>query len=61
MRQTDALLNKYESLKNRAHNLNLYLDYVRQVDPTLWATMMDEFEGMAGYTQGESTYSVAEE
>lgn len=61
MLKTQAVLNEYEALKNRVHNLNLYLDYVRQVDKTLWSAMMDEFDGMPGYTQGESTYSLTDE
>jgi len=34
---------------DRIHNLNLYLDYVRQVAPELFGAMMDEFDGLPGY------------
>ena len=56
MTQTRATLDELEKLKNRAHNLNMYLDYVRQVDETLYNVMMYEFEGMPGYTAHADTY-----
>ena len=61
MLQTEATLNECEALKNRAHNLNLYLDYVRQVDQTLWSAMMDEFSGMPGFTQAADGYKLYED
>lgn len=51
------MMNECEALKNRVHNLNLYLDFVRQVDKTLWSAMMDEFEGMPGFTEHADGFS----
>lgn len=45
----EALVQEYEELKGRVHNLNLYLSYVEKVDPALFGAMQDEFDGMAGY------------
>lgn len=56
MTQTKATLNECEAVKNRAHNLNLYLDFVRQADKTLWSAMMDEFNGMPGFTEHADGY-----
>ena len=45
----EQLVEENEHLLNVQHNLCLYLDYVRQVDPALWGAMLQEFDGMAGY------------
>lgn len=49
MTHLQALVNECEELTNRVHNLQLALDYVRQVDPALWGAMQDEFDGLAGF------------
>ena len=51
-RQREIYLNTARELdeaKARIHNLNLYLDYVRQVAPELFGAMMDEFDGLPGF------------
>ena len=49
MTHLQAAVSECEELRDRVHNLQLYLDYVRQVDPALWGAMQDEFEGLAGF------------
>ena len=49
MTHLQAVVSENEELKNRVHNLQLYLDYVRQVDSALWGAMQDEFDGLAGF------------
>lgn len=60
MTHLQSLVNENEKLNNRVHNLELYLDYVRQVDPALWGAMQDEFDGMAGYA-GDVRFEVSAE
>ena len=50
------LIGEYEELKDRVHNLGLYLSYVRQVDKTLWSTMKAEFDGLPGFTEKDGRY-----
>lgn len=43
------LVNKYERLKNRAENLNLYLSKVETTFPVTWLALLDTFSDMPGY------------
>ena len=61
MTQVEKMLEEYEALKNRAHNLNLYLDYVRQTQPLMWSALMDTFSGMPGFTEHEDGYQAGEQ
>lgn len=45
------LVDLIDRLENEAHNLKLYLDYVRQVDPTLYSTMQAEFVALRDYPE----------
>ena len=45
------LVDLIDRLENEAHNLKLYLDYVRQVDPTLYSTMQGEFVALRDYPE----------
>lgn len=38
-------------LENQVYNLLLYLDYVKQHKPRLWARMMKHFDGMGGFPE----------
>lgn len=42
-------VNEYESLKNQAYNLNLYIDYLAENHPDVYAELMEHFEGMPGH------------
>ena len=45
------LVDLIDRLENENHNLKLYLDYVRQVDPTLYNTMQAEFVALRDYPE----------
>ena len=45
------LVELIDCLENKNHNLKLYLDYVRQVDPTLYSTMQGEFVAIRDYPE----------
>jgi len=45
------LVDLIDRLENENHNLKLYLDYVRQVDPTLYSTMQAEFVALRDYPE----------
>ena len=45
------LVDPRDRLENENHNLKLYLDYVRQVDPTLYSTMQAEFVALRDYPE----------
>ena len=51
MTHYEALANEYEKLTNRVHNLNLYLDYLREtvISPDDWKKLEDNFSGLPGY------------
>lgn len=53
MTLVDKLVGDYERLKDRAYNLNLYLNYVEQSAPTLFEIMQNRFSGMPGYASEE--------
>ena len=42
----DAMVQVIDRLETRIHNLEVYLDYVKKVDPALWGAMSDEFVGL---------------
>ena len=44
----EELAEMVNELENRLHNRELALDYVRQVDQTLWSAMKDEFVFLRG-------------
>lgn len=46
-----SLVDLIDQLENQVHNLKLYLDYVRQVDPTLYNTMQGEFVALRDYPE----------
>ena len=48
---TQSLVDLIDQLENQVHNLKLYLDYVRQVDPTLYSTMQAEFVALRDYPE----------
>lgn len=48
---TQSLVDLIDQLENQVHNLKTYLDYVRQVDPTLYSTMQAEFVGLRDYPE----------
>ena len=41
------------SLENRVENLNLYLNFVQENLPLMFADMMRHFSGMPGYVHAE--------
>ena len=43
------IVNEFETLNDRAHNLDLYLDYIRQNYPDVYAEMQARFSGMPGF------------
>ena len=43
------IANEFEALNDRAHNLDLYLDYVRRNYPDVYAEMQARFSGMPGF------------
>ncbi|MBQ9408574.1 MAG: hypothetical protein IJU28_04180 [Clostridia bacterium] len=45
------LVELIDRLETQIHNLKLYLDYVRQVDPTLYSTMKAEFVALRDYPE----------
>lgn len=47
---------EYESARARAHNLNLYLEYIlrEHVNPRARAEIFEHFSGMPGYSADEA-------
>lgn len=45
------LVELIDRLETQNHNLKTYLDYVRQVDPTLYSTMQGEFVALRDYPE----------
>lgn len=43
------LVNEYEHLKNRAENLNLYLEHVRNNYPAVYYDMVEKLSGLPGF------------
>lgn len=45
-----SLAREIDALRNRVYNLELYLKYVKDVDPGLWGAMSDEFVNLPDNT-----------
>lgn len=45
--------NEYEALWNRAYNLNLYLEYVREKYPSVYNELVEKFSGLPGFERAE--------
>ena len=45
------LVELIDRLETQNHNLKTYLDYVRQVDPSLYNTMQGEFVALRDYPE----------
>lgn len=42
----NSIVNEYESIWNRAHNLNLHIDYIRANYPDVFAAVQEHFSSM---------------
>lgn len=47
------IFNEYEALWNRAYNLNLYLEYVREKYPSVYNELVEKFSGLPGFERAE--------
>lgn len=47
------IFNEYEALWNRAYNLNLYLEYVREKYPAVYNELVEKFSGLPGFEMAE--------
>ena len=48
-----SYVNECESLKNQVYNLNLYIDYLANEHPGIFAELSAHFEGLPGYCSAE--------
>ena len=55
MGHIEALLKEIAELEDRVHNLNLFLDYLREVvvSPDDWSKFEEKFSGLAGYNNSD--------
>ena len=47
---SEAAADRINELENMVYNLNLYLSFIHDKHPQIFDTLMEQFDGMGGYT-----------